>query len=58
MYSYVFEVSDSESNLGLHDKSQVSEIFAFCHILENALRRQRRHDSVHLIQKAFHKDIP
>ena len=29
MYSYVIEVADSESDFGLHDKTLVSEIFAF-----------------------------
>ena len=32
--SYVIEVADSESDVGLHDKSLVSKIFAFYHLLE------------------------
>ena len=36
VYSYVIEVADSESVLGLHGKALVSEILAFYH-LENAL---------------------
>ena len=36
LVSYVIEVADSESDLGLHDKALVSEIFAFYHLLESA----------------------
>ena len=43
VYSYVIDVADSESDLGLHGSALVSEIFAFYH-LENA----RRRGSVHL----------
>ena len=48
MYSYVIEVGDSESDLGLHDKTLVPEIFAFYHLLENALWRPESCDYVHL----------
>ena len=34
VYSYLVEVADSESDLGLHGKPLVSEIFAFYHLLE------------------------
>ena len=53
MYSYVIEVADSESYLGLHGQSQISEIFAFYHLLENALGRRGRHGHVHFGQKIF-----
>ena len=36
MYSYVIEVADTESDLGLHDKSLISEMFVFYYFLENA----------------------
>ena len=42
MYSYVGEVADSESDLGLHGKPLVSEIFAFYHLLEYARGRPGR----------------
>ena len=47
-YSYVIEVADSESDLGLHDKALVSEIFAFYHLLKYARGRPRRRGHVHL----------
>ena len=48
MYSYVIEVADSESDLGLHGKPLVSEIFAFYHLLKYARGRQGRRGHVHL----------
>ena len=53
VYSYVIEVADSESDLGLHGEALVSEIFAFYHFLENALWRPGRHGSVHIGQNLF-----
>ena len=50
MYSYVIKVADSESDLGLHS-TQVSEIFAFYHLVENVLCRPGRRSYVHLGQK-------
>ena len=47
VYSYVIEVADSESDLGLHGKSLVSEIFAFYH-LEYARGRPARRGHVQL----------
>ena len=49
VYSYVIEVPDSESDLGLHGKALVSEIFAFYHLLKIALRRPGCRAHVHLI---------
>ena len=43
VYSYVIEVADSESDLGLHGRSLISKIFAFYH-----LGRSGRHGRVHL----------
>ena len=42
VYSYVIEVADSESDLGLHGKALVSEIFALYHFLEYARGRPGR----------------
>ena len=60
VYSYVIEVADSESDLGLHGRALVSEIFAFYHLLEYARGRQGRRGHVHLghnfsIQNYFSK---
>ena len=41
VYSYVLEVADSESDLGLHGRALVSEIFAFYHFLEYARGRHQ-----------------
>ena len=49
VYSYVIEVADSESDLGLCNRCLVSEIFAFYHLQENALRRPGRRGHVHLV---------
>ena len=46
-YSYVIEVADSESDLGLHGKALVSKIVAFYH-LEYARGRPGRCGHVHL----------
>ena len=48
VYSYVIEVADSESDLDLHGRALVSEIFAFYHLLEYARGRPGRRDHVHL----------
>ena len=48
VYSYVIEVTDSESDLGLHGKALVPEIFAFYHLLEYARGRPGRRGHVHL----------
>ena len=48
VYSYVIEVADSESDLGLHDRALVSEIFAFYHLLEYARGRPGRRGHVHI----------
>ena len=48
VYSYVFEVADSESDLVLHGKALVSEIFAFYHLVEYARGRPGRRGHVHL----------
>ena len=48
VYSYVIEVADSESVLGLHGRALVSEIFAFYHLLEYARGRPGRRGHVHL----------
>ena len=56
VYSYVIEVADSESGLGLRGNALVSErswAFAFYHLLENALWRPGRRGSVHLGQTCF-----
>ena len=53
VYSYVIEVADSESDLGLHAKALVSEIFSFYHLLECARGRPGRRGHVHLCQKNF-----
>ena len=50
MYSYVIEVADSESDLGLRGKALVSEIVAFYHLLEYARGRPGRRGHVHLGQ--------
>ena len=42
VYSYVIEVADSESELGLHAKALVSEIFALYHLLKYAQGRAGR----------------
>ena len=42
------QVADSESDLGLHGKPLVSEIFAFYHLLEYARGRLGRRGHVHL----------
>ena len=47
-YSYIIEIADSESDLGLYDKALVSKIFAFYHLLENALGRTGRRGHVQL----------
>ena len=47
VYSYVIEVADSESDLGLHGRALVSEIFAFYH-LEYARGRPGRRGHVHI----------
>ena len=48
VYSYVIEVADSESDLSLHSRALVSEIFAFYHLLEYARGRPGRRGHVHL----------
>ena len=48
VYSYLIEVADSESDLGLHGKPLVSEIFTFYHLLEYARSRPGRRGHVHL----------
>ena len=48
VYSYVIEVADSESDLGLHGRALVSEIVAFYHLLDNARGRPGRRGHVHL----------
>ena len=52
VYSYWIEVSEFESNLGLHSTAQVSEIFGLPHgnglASGNAIRRPRRHGHVNL----------
>ena len=53
VYSYVVEVADSESDLGLHGKPLVSEIFAFYHLLEYARGRPGRRGHVHLGHKVY-----
>ena len=53
VYSYVIEVADSESDLGLQGKALVSEIFAFYDILEYARGRPERRGHVHLGQNCF-----
>ena len=60
VYSYVIEVADSESDLGLHGRALVSEIFVFYHLLEYAQGRPGRRGHVHLghnfsIQNYFFK---
>ena len=60
VYSYVIDVADSESVLGLHGRALVSEIFAFYHLLEYARNRPGRRGHVHLghnfsIQNLFFK---
>ena len=50
MYSYVIEVAHSESDLGLHGKPLVTEIFAFYH-LKYARGRPGRRGHVHLGHK-------
>ena len=60
VYSYVIEVADSESDLGLHGRALVSEIFAFYHLLKYARDRPGRRGHVHLghnfsIQNFFQK---
>ena len=52
-YSYVIRRADSEYNLGLHGTTLVSEIFAFYHLLENALGRPGCRGHVHLGQNLF-----
>ena len=52
MYSYVIEVADSESDLGLHGNALISEIFAFYH-LEYARGRPGRRGRVHLGRHFF-----
>ena len=47
-YSYVIEIADSESELDLHGRALVSEIFAFYHLLEYARGRPGRRGHVHL----------
>ena len=37
VYSYVIEVADSESEVGLFSTALVSKIYAFYHLLDNAL---------------------
>ena len=53
LYSYVIEVADSESDLGLHKKALVSEIFTFYHLLEYARGRPGRRGHVHLGKNLF-----
>ena len=48
VYYYVIEVADSESELCLHGKALVSEIFAFYYLLEYARGRPGRRGHVHL----------
>ena len=52
VYSYVIEVADYESGLGLHGKALVLEIFAFYH-LEYARGRPGRRCHVHIGQNLF-----
>ena len=53
VYSYVVEVADSESDLGLHGNPLVFEIFAFYHLLEYARGRPGRRGYVHLGHNFF-----
>ena len=53
VYSYVIEVADSKSVLGLFSTALVSEIFAFYHLQKNAQGRPGRRGHVHLGQKNF-----
>ena len=53
LYSYVIEVADSESDLGLHGKALVSEIFTFYHLLKYARGRPGRRGHVHHGKKIF-----
>ena len=47
VYSYVIEVADSESDLGLHGRALVYKIFAFYYLLEYARGRPGRRGHVH-----------
>ena len=47
VHSYVIEVANSESDLGLHGKSLISEIFAFYHLQDIAQGRPGRRGHVH-----------
>ena len=53
--SYVIEVADFKSVLGLFSTALVSEILAFYHLLKNAQGRPGRRGHVHLSQKNFSK---
>ena len=55
VYSYVIEVANSKSVLGLFSTALVSEIFAFYHLLKNAQDRPGRRGHVHLGQNSFFK---
>ena len=57
MYSYVIEVADSESDLGLFSTALISEIFAFYHLLEYARGRPKRRGHVHLGQNILFKFV-
>ena len=48
VYSYVIEVADSESDLGLLLKALISEIFVFYHFMEYVRDRPGRRGHVHL----------
>ena len=53
VYSYVIEVADSKYQLYLHHKGLVWKIFVLYHLLENALGRPGRRNSVYVGQKCF-----
>ena len=55
VYSYVIKVADSESDLGLHGKPLVSEIFAFYHLLEYARGRPGRRG--HILVTIFYSNF-
>ena len=53
VYSYVIEVADSDSDLGLHGKALVSEIFGLYHLLKYARGRPGRRGHVHFGHNFF-----
>ena len=59
VYSYVIEVADSESDLGLFSTTLVSEIFAFYDILEYARgpTGRRGHVQLYTLVKIFYSNF-